>query len=108
MVKEVKNLTNIKLTESDTDGIWLHFETAKGLAAGVALSSLLRDGGIINKTLEAWAREQLDRQPHMVQGEHTVLDPLPTPPSNEFLKEGNEERTAQSDTRPSPPVDGGY
>lgn len=61
MVKEVKNLTNIRLTESDTDGIWLHFETAEGLAGGVALSSFLRCGDVVNRTLEAWAREQLDK-----------------------------------------------
>lgn len=97
MVKEVKNLTNIRLTESNTDGIWLHFEVGE-YAAGVALSTLLtRDGHIVDKTIQAWAREQLDRP-----------EPLPPAPANEFLKEGDEKRTIAPGTRPSSPVDGGY
>lgn len=61
MVREVKNLTNIRLTESDTDGIWLHFDGG-GKACGIALSTILNRGDLVNETLEAWAREQLDKQ----------------------------------------------
>lgn len=76
MVSVAKNLTNIKLTESDTDGIWLHFE-AEDLKADLNLSALYH-GDVINRAIQAWAREQLDR---------TKVVP---------------------DTRPSLPVDGGY
>jgi hypothetical protein len=125
MIREIKNPTNIKLTESDTDGIWLHFES-KGLKAGVAVSTLLY-GDITSKTVQRWAREQLDKQKiaHRRFCLHPELDkdtleelerlnniiknePLPPVPSNEFLKEGQEERTAEPSTRPSPPVEGGY
>jgi len=98
MVREVKNLTNIRLTESGTDGIWLHFE-AKGVSAGVLLSALLGHGGVVDRAIQAWAREQLDKQ---------EIAHLPPAPPNEFLKEGNEVRTSKSSIRPSPPVDGGY
>ena len=110
MVREVKNLTGIKLTESDTDGIWLHFES-KGLKAGIALSELLYvHGNLIDKTIEAWAREQLDKQKvvHRRFYLKQKYSTLPAPPSNEFLKEGNEKRTAKPGTRPSPLVEGGY
>ena len=89
-------------------GFWLHFETAEGLSAGVALSALLRDGDVINKTLEAWAREQLDKQKVAHRRFHLHPDPLPPAPANEFLKEGNEERTDVPGARPSSPVEGGY
>lgn len=92
MVKEVKNLTNIRLTESDTDGIWLHFETAQGLAAGIALSSLLCNGDVISKTLETWAREQLDK-----------ID-KPVVRSKKFVQNA----PRKLGTRPSPLVEGGY
>jgi len=63
MKREVKNLTNIRLTESDEDGIFLHFKvTGEGLEAGVSLSSLLSHGDITDCAIEAWAREQLDKQ----------------------------------------------
>ena len=111
MVREVKNLTNIKLTESDTDGIWLHFE-ANGLKAGVSLQTLsaMQSGGIVAATIQNWAREQLDKQDtvhHRFYLKQKYLI-LPAPPSNEFLKEGNEKRTDKPGTRPSPPVEGGY
>ena len=60
MVKTVENLTNIKLTESDTDGIWLHFDGG-GKSCGIALSTILRHGNIANESIMAWAREQLDK-----------------------------------------------
>lgn len=144
MVREVKNLTNIRLTESVIDGIWLHFES-KEKKVGIQLDELIAKlrGGITGSTVEAWAREQLDRQEVSAQEfyekaknvKHTdyevllmvlrVLtkleirikqmdkqeetnDPLPQPPSNEFLKEGNAERTDKSGTRPSPPIRDGY
>lgn len=78
MVKEVKNLTNIKLTESDADGIFLHFDGG-GKFCGVKLSELLCHGDAANEAIMAWAREQLDRQ-----------------------------ETAEPGTRLSPQVDGGY
>lgn len=84
MVKEAKNLTNIRLTESDEDGIWLYFDGG-GKTCGIALSTLLGHGDIANEAIEAWAREQLDKQ--------EVNESLPPVPNNEFLKEGNEERT---------------
>jgi len=88
MAREVKNLTNIKLTESDEDGIWLHFECdGEKLKTGIALSSLVPKGDIAKRVIETWAREQLDKQ------ETTHREPLPPGPRNEFLKEGNEERT---------------
>lgn len=63
MVKTEKKLTNIKLTESDADGIWLHFE-AEGLKAGISLDVLAvrQRSGIIAATIQNWAREQLDKQ----------------------------------------------
>lgn len=61
LLKEVNNLTNIRLTESDIEGIWLHFESG-GKKAGVALSALLDRGFKGNATIEAWAREQLDKE----------------------------------------------
>lgn len=84
MVKTVKNLTNIKLTESDTDGIWLHFE-AEGKKAGISLDEMTAKlhGGIVGSTIQAWAREQLDKQK-------------------------NKHRRFELGTRPSPPVEGGY
>lgn len=69
MIKEVTNLTNIKLTESDEDGIWLYFE-AEDLKAGISLKSLLRTfrGEIVDATLRRWAREQLDsKKYHLVE-----------------------------------------
>jgi len=118
MVKTVNELTNIKLTESDSDGIWLHFES-KRLKAGISIATLLSHGDIANRTFQAWAREQLDKQD--MAHRRFYLDPtepkppqdpepepLPPAPSNEFLKEGNEERTSVPGTRPSPPVEGGY
>lgn len=62
-MREAKNLTNIRLTESDTDGIFLHFKAeGERLEAGVALSTLLSHGFITDRTIEAWAREQLDKR----------------------------------------------
>ena len=105
LMREVKNLTNIRLTESDTDGIWLHFDGGN-LKAGISLGSLFTHGVITSEAIEAWAREQLDKQDTAHRRFYLELPPAP---SNEFLKEGNEGRTDRpGGTRPSPPVDGGY
>lgn len=110
MVREVKNLTNIKLTESDTDGIWLHFE-AGNLKADVSLQvlSAMQSGGIVAAAIQNWAREQLDKQDsfHCRFQLHQKYS-LPHVPANGFLKEGHGEQTAQPGTRPSPSVEGGY
>ena len=79
MVREVKHLTNIRLTESDTDGIWLHFDGGN-LQAGISLGSLFTHGVITSEAIEAWAREQLDKQ----------------------------DIAHRRFYRPSPPVEGGY
>ena len=93
MVREVKNLTNIKLTESDTDGIWLHFD-GDGKACGISLDALCSRGQLASEAILAWAREQLDKQE--VAHRRFLLHP----PRIHFLpvKYG----------RPSPPVEGGY
>jgi len=101
MVREVKNLTNIKLTESDTDGTWLHFDGG-GKACGIALSTILSHGNIANEAIEAWAREQLDREEipyHRRYYLHPELD-------KDTLRE-LERLSAIIDgsTRPSPPME---
>jgi len=103
-MREVKNLTNIKLTESDADGIWLHFES-NGLKAEVDVS-MLQYGDITSKTIQRWARDQLDRQ--IEEDKQEIPESLPPAPSNEFLKEGSAVRTDVSKTRPSLLVEGGY
>lgn len=67
MVKTEKNLTDIKLTESDADGIWLHFDGG-GKSCGILLSTILSYKGIANEAIMAWAREQLDsKRYHLVE-----------------------------------------
>ena len=96
MVREVKNLTNIKLTESDEDGIWLHFEGG-GLKAGLSLSlnRFSMHGEIADRTIRAWAREQLDREVKPVVRSKKFVENAPR-------------KSNTGGVRPSPPVDGGY
>lgn len=111
MVREVKNLTNIRLTESDTDGIWLHFEGG-GKMARISLGSLFVHGDITNEAVESWAREQLDKQKvahrrfYLHPQNEIVLPSDKRKAEKEWERENNVGLRIHS--RPSPPVDGGY
>jgi len=105
MVKTEKNLTNIKLTESDEDGIWLHFDGGN-LKASISLQALSvrQSTGITAATIQNWAREQLAKQ----EAAHRrfYLHPELDRDTLEVIDRVN--KVLQSSTRPSPPVDGGY
>lgn len=92
MIKTEKKLTGIKLTESQEDKIWLHFES-KNLKASISLAALvaMQASGIVAATIQNWAEEQLKKQETVHRRFYLRPD--------EGVKGG---------TRPSPPVEGGY
>jgi len=100
MMREVKNLTGIKLTESDTEGIFLHFESGN-LSTRISLD--VQHGVIACSAIRAWAREQLDRQ-------ETIRKSSELRAERKARKEWERENGVgvEIGARPSLPVDGGH
>jgi len=56
-MKEIKLHKGLSLVHKK-DGIWMNFKTTTGLYASINIDNTFKGGGIINKAIRIWSKEQ--------------------------------------------------
>ena len=64
-----EKIVNLRLTQSEEDGHWLHFEDSKGKKAGINIENTFPDSDIIGSCIRQWTIDQFEKV-YSTQMEH--------------------------------------